>query len=98
MFAHFMDMITSRGGSRWWNTNFAENAHIGAVKTCYRAGNMQVATLQPQIAQNFERRRVVHEHARTLGVEQDHVRRPFGEWGGVGAWGGLTTGAIPSEL
>jgi threonyl-tRNA synthetase len=36
--------------------------------------------------------------ARTLGVEQDHVRRPFGEWGGVGAWGGLTTGAIPSEL
>lgn len=77
VFAHVADMVTSRGGSRWWNTNFAENAHIAACKTTYRAGNKQVATLQPQMAQNFERRRVMHDTARDLGVEQDHVRTPF---------------------
>jgi hypothetical protein len=74
MFAHFTDAVESRGGARWWNTNFAENAHISACKTTYKAGNKQVATLQPQLAANFERRRVMHETATGLGVEQNHVR------------------------
>jgi hypothetical protein len=74
MFAHFRDSVLSRGGSRWWNTNFAENAHIGACKTTYNAGNKQVATIQPQMAANFERRRVMHKAALELGVQQEHVR------------------------
>ena len=74
MFAHFRDMVESRGGTRWWNTNFAENAHIIAVKQPYRAGNKQAVNLQGQIASNFERRRVAGEAARQLGVQQDHVR------------------------
>lgn len=74
MFAHFRDMVESRGGSRWWNTNFAENAHISACKTTYRAGNKQIATIQPQMASNFERRRVMHEVATDMGVEQNWVR------------------------
>ena len=74
MFAHFRDMVESRGGSRWWNTNFAENAHIDACKTTYRAGNKQIGTLQPQMASNFERRRVMHEVAASLNVEQNWVR------------------------
>jgi hypothetical protein len=76
MFAHFRDMVESRGGSRWWNTNFAENAHVGTCKTTYRSGNKQVATLQTQLASTFERRRVMHGHAVKLGVDQDYVRRP----------------------
>ena len=36
MFAHFRDAVETRGGSRWWNTNFAENAHINACKTVYQ--------------------------------------------------------------
>lgn len=31
--ALFVDAVESRGGARWWNTNFAENAHISACKT-----------------------------------------------------------------
>jgi hypothetical protein len=76
MFAHFVDAVESRGGARWWNTNFAENAHISACKTTYKAGNKQVATIQPQMAANFERRRVMHETAADLGVEQNHVCAP----------------------
>jgi len=76
MFAHFRDMVESRGGSRWWNTNFAENAHVGTCKTTYRSGNKQVATLQTQMASTFERRRVMHDHAVKLGVDQDYVRCP----------------------
>jgi len=67
-------MIESRGGSRWWNTNFAENAHVAACKTTYRAGNKQIATLQQQLAAGFERRRVMHGCALTLGVDQNYVR------------------------
>jgi CO/xanthine dehydrogenase Mo-binding subunit len=74
MFAHFRDMVESRGGSRWLNTNFAENAHVGACKTTYRAGNKHTATIQTQLASAFERRRVMHKHATELGVDQDAVR------------------------
>ena len=76
MFAHFRDVVESRGGSRWLNTNFAENAHVGTCKTVYRAGNKQIATLQTQMASGFERRRVMHGHAVALGVDQDAVRWP----------------------
>lgn len=74
MFAHFLDMVESRGGSRWLNTNFAENAHVGTCKTTYRAGNMQIDSIQQSCASNFERRRVMHKHATELGVDQDAVR------------------------
>jgi hypothetical protein len=74
MFAHFRDMVESRGGSRWWNTNFAENAHIIAVKQPYRSGNKQAVNLQGQIASNYERKRITGEAARQLGgVHQGQV-------------------------
>ena len=73
-FAHFRDMVESRGGSRWWNTNFAENAHIIAVKQPYRSGNKQAVNLQGQIASNYERKRITGEAARQLGVHQGQVR------------------------
>lgn len=76
MFAHFRDMVESRGGSRWWNTNFAEHAHVKTCKLAYRAGNKQVATIQTQLAANYERSVVVHRVAIRLGVDQDAVRSP----------------------
>ena len=73
--AHFRDMVESRGGSRWWNTNFGENAHIAAAKTTYRAGNKQAATLQLTMAKNFERRDVLHQKAVELNVHQHKASR-----------------------
>lgn len=57
MFAHFRDTVLSRGGSRWWNTNFAENAHIGACKTTRGAAGLATAAQAPSSAARREQAR-----------------------------------------